>query len=127
VNYLVNELEKDFRGAHDLGYEFHYSWLIILIAFVAWKMPEGATFPEIEPSESLAARFLTLWYTKDTTKQLQSNAVFHAYYQQLKVAFESFPRMTPCTLHQNRPIAKFRADPHFIYITARRDENQEEL
>jgi hypothetical protein len=38
-NYLVNELEKYFREAHDLGYEFHYSWLIILIAFVTWKMP----------------------------------------------------------------------------------------
>jgi hypothetical protein len=47
VNYLVNELEKDFREAWDLGYEFHYSWLIILITFVTWKMLEGATFPEI--------------------------------------------------------------------------------
>jgi hypothetical protein len=53
VNYLVNELEKDCREAQDLGYEFHYSWLIILITFVTWKMPEGATFPEIEPSESI--------------------------------------------------------------------------
>jgi hypothetical protein len=35
--------------------------------------------------------------------------------------------MTPCTLHQYRPIAKFRVDPHFIYITEHRDENQEEL
>ena len=68
ANYLVNELEKDFREAWDLGYEFHYSWLIILIAFVTWKMPEGATIPEIEPSELLATRFSTLWYTNDMTK-----------------------------------------------------------
>jgi hypothetical protein len=45
VNCLVNELEKDFHKAQDLGYEFHYSWLIILIEFVAWQIPEGATFP----------------------------------------------------------------------------------
>ena len=69
VNYLVNELEKDFREAWDLGYEFHYSWLIILIPFFSWKMPEGDTFPDIEPSEPLVARFSTLWYTKDMTKQ----------------------------------------------------------
>jgi hypothetical protein len=69
ANYLVNELEKDCHEAQDLGYEFHYSWLIILITFVAWKMPEGATFPEIEPSEPLVARFSTLWYTNDMTKQ----------------------------------------------------------
>jgi hypothetical protein len=55
VNYLINKLEKDCREARDLGYEFHYNWLIILIAFVTWHMPEGATFPEIEPSEPLVA------------------------------------------------------------------------
>jgi hypothetical protein len=101
--------------------------MIILIAFVAWKIPEGASFPEIKPSESLAARFYTLWYTNDMTKQWKSNTMFHAYYQQLKVSIESFPCMTPHTLHQYRPIAKFHADPHFIYITTRRDVNKEEL
>jgi hypothetical protein len=35
--------------------------------------------------------------------------------------------MTPRTLHQYRLIAKFHADPHFIYITACKDERKEEL
>jgi hypothetical protein len=91
VSYLVNELEKDCREAQDQGYEFHFSWLLVLIAFVAWKMPEGATFPEVEPSEPLAARFSTLWYMNDMAKQWKSNAVFHAYYLQLKRAIEAFP------------------------------------
>jgi hypothetical protein len=69
ANYLVNDIEKDCHKAQDLGYEFHYSWMIILITFVAWKMPEGATFLEIEPSEPLVTRFSTLWYTNDMTKQ----------------------------------------------------------
>jgi hypothetical protein len=68
-SYLVNELEKDCREAQDQGYKFHFSWLIMLIAFVTWKMPEGATFLEIEPSELLATRFSTLWYTNDMSKQ----------------------------------------------------------
>ena len=118
ANYLVNDLEKDFHEAQDLGYEFHYSWLIILIAFVAWQMPGGDTFPEIEPMELLIAQFSTMWYTNDMTKQWQSNAMFHKYYQKLKVAIKAFPYMTPHTLHHYRPIVKFRADPHFIYITA---------
>jgi hypothetical protein len=118
VNYLINELEKDYREARDLGYEFHYSWLIILIAFLAWNMPKGATFPEIEPTNPLATRFSTLWYTNDMTKQWQSNVMFHGYYQQLKVSIESFPRMKPRTLHQYWPIVKFHVDPYLIYITA---------
>ena len=76
----MNELEKDCREAQGLGYEFQCSWLIILITFVAWKMPEGATFLEIEPTEPLAAQFSTLWYTNDMTKQRKSNVVFHRYY-----------------------------------------------
>jgi hypothetical protein len=47
ASYLVNELEKYFREAQDQGYEFHFSWFLVLIAFVSWKMSEGATFPEI--------------------------------------------------------------------------------
>jgi hypothetical protein len=31
ARYLVNELEKDCREAQDQGYEFHFSWLLILI------------------------------------------------------------------------------------------------
>jgi hypothetical protein len=61
ASYLINELEKYYRKAQDQGYKFHLNWLLVLITFVAWKMPEGATFPKIEPSESLVTRFSTLW------------------------------------------------------------------
>jgi hypothetical protein len=127
VSYLVNQLEQDCREAQDQGYEFHFSWLLILITFIAWEMLEGVTFPEIEPSEPLAVKFTTLWYSSDMAKQWQSNVVFHTYYLQLKRAIESFPRMTSNTLHRFRPFVKFCADRHFIYITARADEHKEEL
>jgi hypothetical protein len=63
-------------------------------------MPEGATFLEIEPFESLNVNFTTLWYSSDMGKQWQSNVVFHTYYLQLKRVFEAIPHMTPNTLHQ---------------------------
>jgi hypothetical protein len=63
----------------------------------------------------------------DMAKQWQSNAVFHAYYIQLTHAIESFPWMNLNTLHQYRPLAKFRVDRHSTYITAHRDESKEEL
>jgi hypothetical protein len=81
----------------------------------------------VEPSKSLAARFSTLWYINDMAKQWKSNAMFHAYYLQLKHAIEAFPRMIPNTFHQYRPLAKFCTYLLFIYITARRDESKEEL
>jgi hypothetical protein len=80
ASYLINELELDCCEAQDQGYEFHFSWLLILIAFTIWEMLEGATFPDIELFEPLAAKFTMLWHSSDMGKQWQSNAVFHTYY-----------------------------------------------
>jgi hypothetical protein len=60
-------------------------------------------------------------------KQWQSNTVFHTYYLQMKRDIESFPRMTSNTLNKFRPLMKFCADRHFIYITTRTDEIKEEI
>jgi hypothetical protein len=100
AKYLVNQLELDCREAQDQDYEFHFSWLLILIAFVSWEMPEGATFLDIEPCEPLAMKFATLWYSSDMNKQWQSNVVFHTYYLQLKRSIEVEPCMTPNTLQR---------------------------
>jgi hypothetical protein len=91
VSYLVNKFEKECRKAQYQEYDFYFSWLLILIAFFAWKMSEGATFLEVEPSEPLATKFSTLCYTNDMEKQWKLNEVFHAYYLQLKHAIEAFP------------------------------------
>jgi len=61
-------------------------------------MPEGVTFPDIDPFEPLAMKFSTLWYSSDMNKQWHSNVVFHTYYIQLKRYIEVEPCMTPNTL-----------------------------
>jgi hypothetical protein len=127
AKYLVNQLELDCHKSHDQGYEFHFSWLLILIALISWEMSEGATFLDIDPFEPLAAKFTTLRYSSDMRKQWQLNVVFHMYYLWLKRAIEAEPRMTPNTLQRFRPLMKFRTDRQFIYITVRADEHKEEL
>ena len=124
AQYLVNQLELDCREAQDQGYEFHFSWLLILIAFITGELPEGATFLEIEPFKPLDAKFYSLWYSSDMNKQWKSNVVFHAYYNQLKNAIQSTPHLTPNTLHRFRPLIKFSADCHFTYITTCADEHK---
>jgi hypothetical protein len=90
-------------------------------------MLEGATFLDVEPFEPLAANFSTLWYSNDMNKQWKSNVIFHTYYNQLKVAIQAMPRITLNTLHRFRPLIKFSADFHLIYITTRADENKQQL
>jgi len=45
ASYLVKKIEKECREVEDQGYEFYFSWILMLIAFVAWKMPKGEMFP----------------------------------------------------------------------------------
>jgi hypothetical protein len=125
--YLVNQLEIDCREAQDQVHEFHFSWLLILIAFFTWEPPEGATFLDIDPFEPLATKFNTLWYLNDMNKQWQSNALFHTYYTQLKLIIQSESRMTRNNLHRFRPLMKFSLDCHFIYIITCADEHKEQL
>jgi len=54
-------------------------------------------------------------------------SVFHTYYLQLKRAIVVVPCMISNTLHQFRPLMKFRAYQHFIYITMHVDKHKEEL
>jgi hypothetical protein len=115
----------DYREAQDQGYKFHFIWLLILITFIAWEMSEGATFLDIEPLEPLAAKFSTLWYLNDMKKKWKSNVIFHTYYRQLKVAIQSAPCITLNTLHKFRPLMKFNADHHSIYITTHADEHKQ--
>jgi hypothetical protein len=68
ASYLVNQLELDCHESHNQGYEFHFSWILILITFTAWEMLKGVTFPDIESFEPLAAKFTTLWYLSDMGK-----------------------------------------------------------
>jgi hypothetical protein len=42
--YLVNLFLDDCKDAQDLGSEFHYPWLIILIALVGWGEPKYSGF-----------------------------------------------------------------------------------
>jgi hypothetical protein len=127
VKYLVKQLELDCREAQDQEYEFHFISLLILIAFVSWEMPEGATFPDIESFEPLAAKFATLWYSSDMNKQWKFNVVFHTYYLQLKRSIEVDPCMTLNRLQRFQPLMKFNADRHFIYITTQEDKHKENL
>jgi hypothetical protein len=58
--YLVNHIDQDCREVQDQGYEFHFSWMLILITFIAWDMLEGVIFPKLEPSEPLSSKFTSL-------------------------------------------------------------------
>ena len=48
LQYFLNELLEDVEEKHKKVSAFHYSWLLILISFLAWEEPtnyEGVDVP----------------------------------------------------------------------------------
>ena len=40
-HYLLNELLENVEDSEEKGNTFHYSWLLILILFLAWEEPKN--------------------------------------------------------------------------------------
>jgi hypothetical protein len=42
--FLVNQFLIDYKEGQDKGMEFHYTWLLILIALVSWRESDDSQF-----------------------------------------------------------------------------------
>jgi len=61
--YLCSGLHQDCWETIENGGFFHYSWLIVIIAFEAWKGLQGWDFNEVPMGKCLATRYASLWAT----------------------------------------------------------------
>ena len=62
--FLLNELLQDAIDAHEKGRAFHYSWMLILISFIAWSDPpkyQGVYLPV----NCKGVRYQNLWFEKE--------------------------------------------------------------
>jgi hypothetical protein len=73
--YLLNQFLVDFRDAQDNGTEFHYSWMIILIALAGCQEPKFSVFLD-RKGKFYASRYESLWQAKDNKTQQENNIVF---------------------------------------------------
>jgi hypothetical protein len=44
--FLMNHLLTDYKEEQEKGMEFHYAWLLILIAFTTWRETKEMQFLE---------------------------------------------------------------------------------
>ena len=71
---LLNELLADAEEELEKGSAFHYSWLLILILFVAWAELENYQGVDV-PILCRGARYQNLWLKKDLMQRLKDNNV----------------------------------------------------
>jgi hypothetical protein len=81
--YLLNLFPEDFKYAQDLGTEFHYSWLLMLITLIGWTEPKYTYFYE-RTSRCHAMRYISLGSTSDSKTRSENASMFAWYYNDLQ-------------------------------------------
>jgi hypothetical protein len=124
--YLLNLFLDECKDAQDLGTEFHYSWMMILITLIGWKEP---------PYSYLCDRVgccRTTWYTSmgntsDAKRRSGNSNTFDRYLSDIKDIIANTWRITLEVLMQYQGIANFKATRHNMWIQAHNDPEKEWL
>jgi len=91
--FLLNIFQQDCLTAQDeASHPFHFSWLLILCAFVGWKEPPHTQFRQLESGEPRGTRYTNLWETSSPAKKKNNMIVFYEYYKLWKRIIQE----TPC-------------------------------
>ena len=88
-------LQADCLAAQDeANHPFHFSWLLILCAFVRWNEPLHTQLPQIAGGAPKGLRYASLWETNRPAKKAINAMVFHDYYKLLMKVIQETPRLS---------------------------------
>ena len=109
----------------EANHPFHFSWLLILCAFVGWKEPPNTQFPQIASGAPRGVRYASLWDNNNQAKKKVNTIVFYEYYKMLKKIIQESPRISRETvdIYDNR--LNFLADSHRIYLRPKRTKRDD--
>ena len=113
--YLLNQFMDDYKATQESNQLLHYSWLLILMAFLTWKEPSHTGF-FIVRGKCSGVRYVNLWVNPDPDRHRINNQVFFTYHQQLCAVVTSKPRITKDLTNMYRKKIRFMADLHHVYI-----------
>ena len=90
--FLLNMLQADCLAAQDeANHPFHFSWLLILCAFIGWKEPPHTQFPQLASGTPRGVRYANLWESNIQAKKKVNMIVFYEYYKLLKKTIQETP------------------------------------
>jgi hypothetical protein len=115
--YLLNLFQMDCRDVQELGTEFHYSWLITLIAFMGWREPEYVVFSTRPQPEG--ARYRVLRSGPQTRQKRENGIIFKAYLRDMQEAINQSWRITPEAITRYGNIANFWETRQAMWIQPR--------
>lgn len=103
---------------------FHYVWILILIAFEAWRPPTGAVFPNDVGSDYHVVWYSNLAWSMYKSRRQITNFVFSGYFAQILKMINVVSWVPQNVIDKYYLQARLCADMHYIYVRARRDPNK---
>jgi hypothetical protein len=125
VPYLLNLFQVDCKDVQDLGTEFHYSWLLTLIAFMGWREPEYIVFAT--RPQPVGVRYLVLRSRPQARQKRDNGIIFEAYLREIQEAISRSWRTTPKVVARYGDIANFWATRQAMWIQPRQDPDKQWL
>ena len=122
--YLLNQFMEDCRAMQENNQPFHYSWLIVLMAFVTWKEPKYTQFL-LAWCECRGVHYANLWANANPKRKHVNNQVFYTYYQQPSTLIDSKPKITKDLTDLYKKRIRFMANMHRIYIKPQSVKDQD--
>jgi hypothetical protein len=95
VNISYESVFNGLEGGTEKGIEFHYAWLLILIALTTWREPKETQFLEGMKKPFLAVRYVSLWHTVHKNRQLDNNITFYIYKETIRKCIEDTSHIQP--------------------------------
>ena len=62
ATFLLNQFFIHCEEVQDKGIEFHYAWLLILLALLSWRDLNDSNFLGVTKKPCLALQYQNLWY-----------------------------------------------------------------
>jgi hypothetical protein len=113
--YILNSFIEYCKDAQYWGFEFHHSWLLILIALIGWHKPTYTVFlPRIEKFG--AVYYTSLRRTEYPKVKKFNNGIFMHYLTDIQNNVVDTWRISPKTIQEYGKIVNFRASCHNMWL-----------
>jgi hypothetical protein len=112
---LLNSFLEYCKDAQEWGFEFHYSWFLILIALMGWHEPTYKC-SLTRTRKCGTTCYTSLQSTADPKVKKVNNDMFVQYLIEIQNNVEDTWRISPETVHEYGQIVNVCASCHNIWI-----------
>jgi len=116
VHFLVEEFRVDCLEAQENRGHFHYSWMLILIAFIGWQKTQDSRFIEQFPDRCEATHYASLWNISKPKQQQEKNVCFIVYNINLSVGIRRMPRISEEIVAKYNHVTTFNGYMHQLFL-----------